>query len=71
MYSTSRWKGCRTYRLRPTFPERPTVFEEWTFSGFNFNRFFCAVGHPEIQWWEVNLPVAWPNPSQPGVGHFL
>lgn len=40
-------------------------------SAFSRLWFFSASGQPERQWWAVNLPVTWPEPSQPGVGHFL
>ena len=28
-------------------------------------------GQPDSLWWAVSLPVTWPEPSHPGVGHFL
>lgn len=34
-------------------------------------RFSWARGQPDFLWCDVNLPVTWPDPSHPGVSHFL
>lgn len=56
------WPKTSRLRLDPSVSERSALSRPW---------FLSANGQPDKQWCAVKRPVTWPEPSHPGVGHFL